>query len=106
MSAVEERIKMITEEETSTLQKLKSKYTERMNEVSKLFAGDIDEGWVSRWLQIPIREQNNFVSEIENSVERIKKENESSQSNTDAIEKVKAVLDRNKGASKRLTGFE
>ena len=106
MSAVEERIKMITEEETSTLQKLKSKYTERMNEVSKLFAGDIDEGWVSRWLQIPIREQNNFVSEIEDSVERIKKENESSQSNTDAIEKVKAVLDRNKGASKRLTGFE
>ncbi len=77
-----------------------------MNEVSKLFVGDIDEGWVSRWLQIPIREQNNFVSEIENSIERIKKENESSQSNTDAIEKVKDVLDKNERNLKRLTGYE
>jgi hypothetical protein len=106
MSAVEERVKMITEEEKSTLKKLKSTYTERMNEVAKLFSGDIDEGWVSKWLQIPIREQNSFVSEIEKSVERIKKENENSQSNTDAIKSVKDILDKSKGASKRLTGFE
>ena len=77
-----------------------------MNEVAKLFSGDIDEGWVSKWLQIPIREQNSFVSEIEKSVERIKKENENSQSNTDAIKSVKDILDKSKGASKRLTGFE
>lgn len=106
MSAIEERMKMLVIEEIKTIRTLQSRHTERMQEVGSLFIGDIDEGWVSKWLQIPIREQNNFVNEIGTKVDEIKKEMDSQQSNEDTIKIVSDVLNKTLGNSERLTGFE
>lgn len=106
MCAVEERIKMIAVEETKTLRTLKTEHTERMNKVNKLYDGDIEQGWVSRWLQIPIREQNTFIEDFEKNVERIKKETEAMLSNKDTINRVGALINEKDNNTKRLTGFE
>lgn len=106
MSAVEERIKMIAVEEIKTLRTLKSDHTERMKDIDKVFVGAINDGWVSEWLQIPIREQNNFLSEFEKRVEKIKKETEDQQSNEDAIKTVRRILNREDSNPVDLTGFE
>jgi hypothetical protein len=66
----------------------------------------MSEGWVSKWLQIPIREQNNFVKEFEKNVKKVRKETEALQSNDDAIDRVQALMDRNRDSKERLTGFE
>ena len=106
MCAVEERIKMIAVEETKTLRTLKTEHTERMDKVDKLYDGDIEQGWVSRWLQIPIREQNTFIEDFEKNVERIKKETEAMLSNKDTINRVGALINEKDNNTKRLTGFE
>ena len=106
MCAVEERIKMIAVEETKTLRTLKTEHTERMDKVDKLYDGDIEQGWVSRWLQIPIREQNTFIEDFEKNVERIKKDTEAMLSNKETINRVGALMNEKDNNSKRLTGFE
>ena len=106
MSAVEERIKMIAVEEIKTLRTLKSDHTERMKDIDKVFVGAINDGWLSVWLQIPIREQNNFLSEFEKRVEKIKKETEDQQSNEDAIKTVRRILNKEDSNPVDLTGFE
>ena len=77
-----------------------------MNKVNKLYDGDIEQGWVSRWLQIPIREQNTFIEDFEKNVERIKKETEAMLSNKDTINRVGALINEKDNNTKRLTGFE
>ena len=106
MSAVEERIKMIGLEEIKTIKKIRATHTDRMEELEKIYTEDMSEGWVSKWLQIPIREQNNFVKQFEKNVEKVRKETEALQSNDDAMDRVQALMDRNFGSGKRLTGFE
>ena len=91
---VEERIKMIAVEEIKTIKNIRAAQIERMEAVDKLFAGNIDGGWVSKWLQIPIREQNNFVSEIEKKVDEIKKDTEAQQSNEDGIKIIKRMFNK------------
>ena len=106
MSAVEERIKMIAVEEIKTIRTIRAAHTERMKDVDKVFVGAINDGWVSRWLQIPIREQSNFVNEIEKRVEEIKKETEAQQSNEDDMKNIEAIMNKKDGKVKGLTGFE
>ena len=106
MSAVEERIKMIAVEEIKTIRTIRAAHTERMKDVDKVFVGAINDGWVSRWLQIPIREQSNFVNEIEKRVEEIKKETEAQQSNEDDMKNIEAIMNKKDGKVKGLTEFE
>lgn len=106
MSAVEERLKMIVVEEIKTIRTIRADHTERMNEVEKFFSEDIDGGWVSKWLQLPIREQINFVNEFEKRVEEIRNITEAQPSNEDAIKIVGDILNKADDNVKRLTGFE
>ena len=106
MSAVEERIKMIAVEEIKTIRTIRAAHTERMKGVDKNYGGAIDDGWVSKWLQIPIREQSSFVNEFEKRVEEIKKETEAQQSNEGDMKKVEAIMNQRDDNVKRPTGFE
>ena len=106
MSAVEERIKMIAVEEIKTIRTIRAAHTERMKDVDKVFVGAINDGWVSKWLQIPIREQSSFVNEFEKRVEEIKKETEAQQSNEGDMKKVEAIMNQRDDNVKRPTGFE
>ena len=106
MSAVEERIKMIAVEEIKTIKNIRAAHIERMEAVDKLFAGNIDGGWVSKWLQIPIREQNNFVSEIEKKIDEIKKETEAQQLNEDDLKKIKDMINKLNHDWKGMAGLE
>ena len=97
---------MIVVEEIKTIRTIRADHTERMNEVEKFFSEDIDGGWVSKWLQLPIREQINFVNEFEKRVEEIRNITEAQPSNEDAIKIVGDILNKADDNVKRLTGFE
>ena len=65
----------------------------RLEKVSNVSKSDFDEGWVSRWLMLPINEMLGFNELFDERIKALENENELEDDTDDALKKMNDLID-------------
>lgn len=93
MISVEKRMDMIAKENIKNITLKRKQLMNRLEKVSNVSKSDFDEGWVSRWLMLPINEMLGFNELFDERIKALENENELEDDTADALKKMNDLID-------------
>ena len=106
MIAVEKRMDMIAKENIKNIKKQNAVLLNRLEKVNEYYNHDFEEGWVSRWLLLPIETMLQFNEEFDEKVKLLSAEEKEQPTTKAELDRLKSVMKEKESPLTRLTGFE